>query len=145
MSDLPEPNPRSAAPEGPDDLGERAPASAGQESETGSRPASEPGGTEPAPSDPLFSLGDEPIDQEEADRSARVLSGIPAAVAMGEVRNRGPLAAGTGAIAAGSVHITTIDPRREKYSSSAASGLASRLQALKGCAQDTCRSAENGQ
>jgi hypothetical protein len=32
-----------------------------------------------------------------------------------------------------------------KYSSSAVSGLASRLQALKGCAQDTCRSAENGQ
>jgi arylsulfatase A-like enzyme len=32
-----------------------------------------------------------------------------------------------------------------KYSSGAASGLASRLQALKGCAQDTCRTAENGQ
>jgi len=32
-----------------------------------------------------------------------------------------------------------------KYSSSAASGLASRLQALKSCAQDTCRTAENGQ
>ncbi len=75
--------------------------------------------SEPRP-DPVFSVGDEAIDQEETDRSARVLSGIPAAVTMGEVRSRGPLAAGAGAIAAGSIHVTTIDPRREKYSSSAA-------------------------
>ena len=88
MSEVPDrPEALQAPPEGPAESPEEAARPAGQaDEEAGKVHAAE---EQSARLDPVFSVGDEAIDQEQTDRSARVLSGIPAAVTMGEVRSRG--------------------------------------------------------